>query len=133
MYHAAALALVAGAPGVEHFTDAWASHPDVVAVRDRIEIHGDTSLSRDQAVVSIRFADGSMIEEKVVARGTRHRRMDRSAVADKFLANVSPVLGSPAAHGLIATVLDAPDLPNVESILRQCESEECANAAPIER
>jgi 2-methylcitrate dehydratase PrpD len=129
VYHAAALALVVGNPGVEHFTDAWAVHPDVIAIRDKTEIRGDESLSRDEAAVRIQMADGEVIEQKVHARGTRRRRMDRDAVVTKFLTIVSPVLGPTAAHGLVDAAFDANNLANIDPILRLCTPEENAHVA----
>lgn len=131
VYHAAALTLVVGNPGVEHFTDAWATHPEVVAVRDKTDIRGDESLLRDEAVVEARLVDGSVIERHVYARGTRRRRMDRDAVVDKFLTIVPPVVGGAAARSLLDATLEVVGLSNVEPILRLCIPEENAHATAL--
>lgn len=58
LQHAVAAALVLGKAGLDQFTDACVNHPDVRAMRQRIEVASDPAISTIAAEVDVWTADG---------------------------------------------------------------------------
>jgi 2-methylcitrate dehydratase PrpD len=59
LQHAVAAALVLGKAGLEQFTDACVNHPEVRAMRQRIEVASDATISTIAAEVDLWTADGT--------------------------------------------------------------------------
>jgi 2-methylcitrate dehydratase PrpD len=69
--HAVATALVTGKAGLEQFTDSSARDPNVLALRNKVEVIRDSSFSTIAAAVEITTADGKIHElSQAVARGS---------------------------------------------------------------
>jgi len=58
LQHAVAAALVVGKAGLEQFTDACVNHPEIRAMRQRIEVASDPAISTIAAEVEFSTADG---------------------------------------------------------------------------
>jgi 2-methylcitrate dehydratase PrpD len=58
LQHAVAAALVLGKAGLEQFTDACVNHPEVRAMRQRIEVASDPAISTIAAEIDVWTADG---------------------------------------------------------------------------
>jgi 2-methylcitrate dehydratase PrpD len=79
--HAVAAALVTGQAGLDQFTDACARDPNVAALRSKVEVLRDDSLTTTGAAVAITTADGKVHElSQSAARGS-----DANPLADSDL------------------------------------------------
>ena len=83
--------------------------PRVLAVRSRVELHGDEELTRAmpsrQGIVEIRLKDGRELKHHTRAvRGTSENPMTRAEVDEKCLHLMAPVLGRKRARALCDTV-----------------------------
>ena len=87
VYHAAAVALVHGAAGVQQFTDACVNEPAVLALRAKVVPQVDAALDKVAARVSITLKDGRTLEKHVPhAIGTLERPMGDADLELKFKA-----------------------------------------------
>jgi 2-methylcitrate dehydratase PrpD len=83
--HAVAAALVTGKAGLDQFTDACARDPKVVALRSRVELLRDDSLSTIAAAVDIITADGRTHQlSQPAARGSDANPLDDSDLEAKL-------------------------------------------------
>jgi 2-methylcitrate dehydratase PrpD len=105
IYHSAAAAYVDGAAGVAQYTDARALAPDIIALRDKIEVITDESFRKDQAQATIVINSGQRHEANVAhAGGTVDNPMSDQALEAKFLANATPIIGADNARAVAAQV-----------------------------
>ena len=85
--HAVAAALVAGAAGVEQFSDASVGDPEVVALRANVTVKPDESVSTIGAAVSITTADGvTYALSQAAARGSEANPMSDADLEEKLRA-----------------------------------------------
>ena len=109
VYHGAAVGLVRGKAGIQEYTDAAVNDPAVKRVRELTRAAGDSSITEDQAHVTVETVDGRRVEavhrgiarqpppaaQRRAARGQvpgpgrrqpaagRRRRGDRAVLADR--------------------------------------------------
>jgi 2-methylcitrate dehydratase PrpD len=96
--HSAAVALVDGAAGIAQYSDAKATDPLVTALRRKVTAVGDATLRSDEAYAAI-VAGGKRHEIHIPhASGTAANPMSDAAIAAKFLANATPVIGAERAQ-----------------------------------
>ena len=96
--HSAAVALVDGAAGIAQYSDAKAKDPLVAALRRKVAAVGDATLRSDEAHAAI-VAGGKRHEVHIPhASGTAANPMSDAAIAAKFLANATPVVGAERAQ-----------------------------------
>ena len=75
--HAVAAALVTGKAGLDQFNDACARDPDVVALRSKVDVLRDDSLSTIAAAVEITTTDGKTHQlSQLAARGSDANPME---------------------------------------------------------
>jgi 2-methylcitrate dehydratase PrpD len=117
VHHAVAVMLTTGSLLPEHFDDAWATRPDIRALRDRMTGHPTESLPRDEARVVVRTRDGAVHERQVKARGTRQRRMSDDDVRRKYRSLASPVIGPEATAALETAVDDLERATSLDALL----------------
>jgi 2-methylcitrate dehydratase PrpD len=103
VYFAAALAIVSGGAGVRDFSDANATNPTIVALRDRVTATVDPAITEEQVRATIVLKDGRRLEtfiEHVV--GSLERPMSDADLEAKFLGLADGVLPEAQSHTLIA-------------------------------
>ena len=72
--HAVAVSLLRARAGLEEFSDAAVMDADVRALGSRVRFEDNASMGVEAAVVTVRFEDGSVLEERVdCARGSLGR------------------------------------------------------------
>jgi 2-methylcitrate dehydratase PrpD len=111
VYFAAALAIVAGSAGVHDFSDANATDPTIVALRDRVTAIVDPMLKEEQVSATIVLKDGRRLEkfiEHVV--GSVARPMSDADLDNKFLGLADGVLPQSQARTLLARCRDVDGL-----------------------
>jgi len=102
--HAAAVALVDGAAGIAQYSDARAVDPVVAALRRKTRAVADETLRSDEAYATI-VAGGQRHEVHIPhASGTAANPMSDAAIAAKFRANATPVIGGERAQAAFAFV-----------------------------
>ncbi|HTW85574.1 MAG TPA: MmgE/PrpD family protein [Candidatus Sulfotelmatobacter sp.] len=124
VYHAAAVALIAGAAGEPQFSDAVVADPAVVALRDRIRAEIDPALAADQAHVAITLTDGTMYELHVEhAIGSLARPMTDADLEAKFHGLADPILGPEQARRVLALCWDVAGLGDVAQLAQAARRE----------
>ncbi len=104
---------------LDSFSDAVVTAPDVVALRDRVSVRGDASVSFMRAEVTVALRDGST--RSVLADSSRPaddlgRQWD--ALVRKFVGLVRPVLGEERALELVDLVGRLDELDDVGALWR---------------
>jgi 2-methylcitrate dehydratase PrpD len=94
---------------------------EVLALRDRIELHGDDALTRAmpsrQGIVEIRLRDGREFRQHAKAvRGTPDNPMGRDEVDAKSFDLMAPVIGKPRARKLCDAVWSLEKVRDVRSL-----------------
>lgn len=102
LYHSAAVACLDGTAGDAQYTDARATNPEVVALREKVSVEVAPDFGRDQAQVTITLKNGAQLQSHIAhASGTRDNPMTDEAVKAKFMTNAEPVIGNTNAARLI--------------------------------
>ena len=119
IYHAAAVALVAGAAGEAQFADEVVRDPRVVAVRERVSIAADAAIRKLEAYVTITLADGRKLEQHVEhALGTVERPMSDADLEEKFRALTDGILKPAQCDELIRLCWQLDTLDDVGIVAR---------------
>ncbi|KAK7455733.1 hypothetical protein VKT23_010766 [Stygiomarasmius scandens] len=99
IYHAAAIGLLFGEATPTEFTDDAVKNDTVISMRNKVNVTTDTSVSEDQADVSITFDDGSTLEKRIEhAIGSLENPMTDAELQKKFIDQVSRVIGEQRAE-----------------------------------
>jgi 2-methylcitrate dehydratase PrpD len=101
-------------------------HPKVLALRSRIELHGDDELTRlipsRQGIVELKLKDGRELRHHTKAvRGTAQNPMTRAEVDEKAYHLMAPILGKARARKLCDAVWAVDGLSSMrklQSLLR---------------
>jgi 2-methylcitrate dehydratase PrpD len=102
VYHAAAIALVAGAAGEAQFSDAAVRDPTTIAVRERVATEIDPAIHKDQARVAITLKNGARHECFVEhAVGSVEVPMSDAQLEAKFAGLADGILPAPQIRRLI--------------------------------
>jgi 2-methylcitrate dehydratase PrpD len=115
--HSAAVALIDGTAGVAQYSDAKAIDPAVAALRRKVKAVADDTLRKDEAYAAITAA-GKRHEVHIAhASGTADNPMSDAAIAAKFLANATPVIGRERAERAQAFVGSLETQPDVRELI----------------
>jgi len=95
--------------------------PKVLAVRGRVELHGDDELTRAlpsrQGIVELKLRDGRELRNHVKAvRGTAQNPMTRAEVDEKCFHLMAPVLGGKRARALCDAVWNLERMADARNI-----------------
>jgi 2-methylcitrate dehydratase PrpD len=95
--------------------------PEVVGVRDRVEVELVPGMGLSEAVVRIRMPDGQDVQCEHDCGVPPADKAEQSARVDaKFLALVGDVLGPPAAHAMLAELDREGPRRDVSALVGQC-------------
>jgi 2-methylcitrate dehydratase PrpD len=115
--HSAAVAFLDGAAGIAQYSDAKADDPAVAALRRKTRAVADETLHSDEAFATI-AAGGKRYEAHIPhASGTAANPMSDAAIAAKFLANATPVIGQERAHRVAELVGALERQPDVRELI----------------
>jgi 2-methylcitrate dehydratase PrpD len=114
----AALALGWNDTGETAFTDARVHDPALVALRDRVTVEGDASVTGGTNV-TVELADGRELREQVDVN-TPATDLDRQwqRLVAKFRGLAAPVVGTQQTEALIATVAHLEEVADMASVAR---------------
>lgn len=111
--HGIAMGLRDARVGLAQYADDVVTAADVVALRARVRLVPDAGLGRDEARLSVRLADGTVLEEHVAhARGSLERPLTDKELFAKAEALVAPILPgrTTALRTAVSDLAGAPDL-----------------------
>jgi 2-methylcitrate dehydratase PrpD len=121
IYHASAVAYLDRCAGIAQFSDARAASPDVVALRDKIDVTTDEGFRKDEARATLVTVASERIETHVAhASGTVDNPMSDPAIENKFLANAASAVGDDRARQIAATVWRLDSLADVRELIGLC-------------
>ena len=93
VYHAAAVALIEGACGVQQFSDRAIKDPVIIALRDRVSTRIDPAIKEDQVRVVITLKDGRKLEKYIdQAIGSVKNPMSDKDLETKFTGLADGIL-----------------------------------------
>jgi 2-methylcitrate dehydratase PrpD len=117
--YCAAAALLRGEAGEAEFTEAALGDAALARVMGRVTLEADPALDVAAAHLTVRLADGRVLEERVAAaRGTPANPLSREDLEGKFRRLAGVVLSAPRVEALLATLRRLADLPDVGDIAR---------------
>jgi 2-methylcitrate dehydratase PrpD len=114
----AATALLRGDGGEAEFTEASLADPGIARVMARVTPEADDSLTIPAAIMTVRLADGRVIEERITAaRGTPDNPGTRDDLEQKFRRLAEAVLPAPRVAELTTALRSFAEAPDVAPML----------------
>jgi 2-methylcitrate dehydratase PrpD len=114
----AAMGLLRGDAGEAEFTAASLADPAVARVMARVTPEGDDSLTIPAAHMTVRLADGRVVEERITAaRGTPDNPGTRDDLEQKFRRLAETVLPAPRVAELTAGLRGLAEATDVAALL----------------
>jgi 2-methylcitrate dehydratase PrpD len=114
VYHSCAVGLIHGRAGEHEYTDETVNHPDVLALRAKVEAIVDDAIDEASSDVTIETNDGRKLHVFVEhAIGSVERPMSDEQLEAKFVDQSAPVIGEGKAEkawNLARRVADCRDL-----------------------
>lgn len=119
IYHAASVAFVEGAGGIDQFSDRAVRDRTIVSLRDRVSTSVDSSLHEDQVRISLTAKDGRRFEKFVEhAVGSLDHPMSDQDLEGKFKGLAAGVLSPDRQRKLIDLCWSIANLPDAGEIAR---------------
>jgi 2-methylcitrate dehydratase PrpD len=113
----AALALARGEAGEAEFTESSARDATLGRLAARVRLAADQDLAPNEARMTVRLADGRVLEHHVkAARGTAENPLSREEVEDKFRRLAGRVLSRERVEGLVERLRDLAGLPDASAL-----------------
>jgi 2-methylcitrate dehydratase PrpD len=123
VYHAAAVAVAAGAAGEQQFSDAAVRDSAVAALRARVVVAVEPGLGKAQARVAMRLKTGERLAVFVEhARGSVENPMSDPMLEEKFRGLADGILSPGRTDRLIDLCRGADRLPDAGEIARSAAS-----------
>jgi 2-methylcitrate dehydratase PrpD len=119
VYHAAAVAIIRGAAGIQEFSDEAVRNRSVVALRDRVTVATDPKVKEVEAYITIGLRDGRKLTKYVpVAVGSLERPMSDAQLEAKFRGLADGVLARPQQDKLLELCWSVEKLAGAAAIAR---------------
>jgi 2-methylcitrate dehydratase PrpD len=113
----AATALLHGDAGEAEFTEARLTDPAIARVMARVTPEGDPSFTIPVAQVTVRLANGRVLEERIdAARGTPKNPGTRDDLETKFRRLAATVLPADRVERLTTTLRRLAELPDLSEV-----------------
>jgi aconitate decarboxylase len=120
VFHGCAVGLLYGQATPTQYVDGMVVAPEVIELRDKIEITADPTVAADEAYLSLTHSKGIELERHVKhAIGSSHVPMTDEQLSDKFLDQVSLVMGHQKALKASVAAWKIGDAEDVASIIRE--------------
>jgi 2-methylcitrate dehydratase PrpD len=99
VYHSCAVALLYGRAGEHEYSDTVVQHPDVLALRARVELTVDRSMDEAAVAVVLHTTDGRELPIDIEhAVGSLQKPMTQEQLRAKFIDQAAPVIGQPQSQ-----------------------------------
>jgi len=124
--HAVAISLLRGAAGAAEFSDAAVSDPTVLALRSRVgRIVVQPGMAEDEALVRLRFIDGTMRESRVTQPlGSLDTPLSDAAIASKLRALALHGAPDINADELLSALSELPTARNTAALMQALRAPE---------
>jgi 2-methylcitrate dehydratase PrpD len=117
IYHAASVALVEGAGGIDQFSDRAVKDRTIASLRDRVSTVVDSSLKEDQVRITLSTKQGRRIEKFVEhAVGSLENPMSDKDLEVKFVGLTNNVLPADRQRRLMDLCWKIEDLPKASAV-----------------
>jgi aconitate decarboxylase len=134
VFHGCAVGLRWGLATPTQYEDGIVTDPEVIKLRDKVEITADATLAADEAYLSLTHAEGIELERHVEhAIGSSHAPMTDEQLTTKFLDQVWTTIGPQAAEKASAAAWRIGDAEDVASIIREFSSEKLMGGPSYDR
>ena len=119
--HAAAVAYIDQAAGVDQFSNERAQDPNVLALRKVIQVKPVLTYRLDQASAIVVANSGATFATEIAhATGTVSNPLSDDALRQKFFANATPKLGADRAPEVVDMVSKLDTVKNVGELVKLC-------------
>jgi aconitate decarboxylase len=134
VFHGCVVGLRWGLATPTQYEDGIVTDPEVIKLRDKVEITADATLAADEAYLSLTHAEGIELERHVEhAIGSSHVPMSDEQLTTKFLDQVWTTIGPQAAEKASAAAWRIGDAEDVASIIREFGSEKLMGGPSYDR
>jgi 2-methylcitrate dehydratase PrpD len=117
IYHAAALALARRSAGIAAFDAADVNEPQLIALRDCMQVEADARLAPGQARVQIEFINGTCAEQAVeFPSGSPERPLTDEQLSEKFLELACRCMKKGSAERLFESCLSLEQCADVAEL-----------------
>jgi 2-methylcitrate dehydratase PrpD len=117
-FHSMAVAFVDGAAYPGQYTDAKATDPVIHALREKITMEADRSLSGRNAVVTMVLKDGRSYSERIEhPTGNPQNPMSDEQISEKFRALAGQVLPTAQSESLLRSLWAIDSEPSVGTVM----------------
>ena len=119
--HAAAVAYIDQAGGVQQFSNERAQDAQVQALRQRVQVRASPDLRLDQAIARVTSQSGTTTETRIEhATGTVANPISDQALEAKFLNNAAGVIPAARAREIADLVWHLEAVPDIGAIVQLC-------------
>ncbi len=119
VYHAAATALLRGDGSPSAFTDEIVRDSEIIALRDKVFAHADTSIDEDAVDILVTFTDGSTAEMHIEhAIGSLSKPLSDKQISQKFTQQSDPILGQQPTAALLDAAWRVESLADISTLAR---------------
>lgn len=120
--HAAAVALVDHAGGIEQFSDRRVADRELVRLRSSIRMKADSSLEPYQIRVAVNTVDGQTLSHFVPAqKGDPRNPVTWDELVSKFRATAGLVLPQPRVDAFLRMVQQLEHVKDIAALMRLCQ------------
>ena len=117
-----ALALGDGNTGEPSFKDEKVRDPRLIALRDKVKIEPDSSLSPSRARIKIVTKDGRILEKLMDTLDlSKDREKIKKDLTQKFRDLSTPVLGREKTEKLISAIPHLEEIPDLNTVVSLCD------------
>ncbi len=121
VYHGCAVGLIYGQAGEEEFSDQVVNHPDVVALRNKVQASVDDGIREESVFVRAHLKDGRQIDVEVEhAIGSMQNPLTDPQLEAKFHNLVKPVLGEARAGEITGLCRGLGSLDDMRALTALC-------------
>ena len=117
-----ALALGDGNTGEPSFKDEKVRDPRLIALRDKVRIEPDSSLSPSRAKIKITAKDGRVLEKFMdTLELSKDREKIKKDLTQKFRDLSTPLLGQEKTEKLISAIPHLEEIPDLNTVVSLCD------------
>lgn len=114
VFHSAAAALLRGDGSPTAFTDEAVNHPDLVAMRRKVEVTTDTACHEASVTITVTLEDGRRLQKHIEsAIGSLEKPLTNEQIDTKFRGQAALVIGERACEALLEQAWSLPEMASV--------------------
>lgn len=119
VFHSCAVAIMKGQAGEYEYSDEMVQSPEVIALRDRVELVVDRQIHEASVDVSIETRDGRKLHIYIErAIGSLEKPMSNDLLKAKFIDQSAPILGLEQSHQAWLACMGLAGQPDLSAVLK---------------